>query len=210
MQKHPSHHANPEPPVYRSLGLGALVQQLEQDRLYSILDLGPARNSSLKFWATRASRVTINDLYRSWAEDGFPRPAEGDSHVPLFSGLLSFAPGDRFDIILVWGLFDYLEPEQIQDLARCLSSHCAPGALMFILLSYAQLIPALPTTFRIVDRDLLYYETSSPVTRRCPRYQPRDLGRLVPGFQVFNSFLLRHGMQEHLLVWRGAVDPGPG
>ncbi len=186
------------------------MQQLEEERLYSILDLGPARSASLNFWSGFASLFTIKDFYRSWAEAGFPRPAEGDSYVPIFSGLLSFAPGDRFDIILAWDLFDYMEPDQLQDLMLCLHSHGTPGALLFVLLSSSPLIPALPTTFRIVDREHLLYESSSPVTRNCPRYQPRDLARLAPGFQMFNSFLLRHGMQEHLLVWRGTVGSGPG
>ncbi|NWG13753.1 MAG: hypothetical protein HXY20_09480 [Acidobacteria bacterium] len=210
MPRQPSQNANPEPPIFRSLGLGALVQQLEQDRFYSVLDLGPARSASLNFWSGYASRLTVVDFYRSWSDEGFPRPAEGDSHVPLFSGLLALPPGGRFDIILAWEIFDYLDPEQIPDLVRCLHDHCERGALLFVLLSSAALIPATPTAFRIIDRDHLLYESSGGAMKNCPRCQPRDLARLVPGFQMFNSFLLRHGMQEHLFVWRGTEDACPG
>ena len=191
-------------PVFRSLGLGALLQQLEEGRLYSILDLGPARAGNLDFWAPTARRISFEDYYCTWAAKGFVKPEEGGSYFPLLAKLLSFREDARFDIVLAWDIFNYLDHDHVCALVEYIGRSCPPGAILMALVSSAAMIPARPTVFRIRDREHLSYENSSPIMRPSPRYQPRDIARMIPGFQVMHSFLLRHGIQEYLFLRKGA------
>ena len=202
--KSPPHTPHQDFPVHRSLGLEALFQQLDQNRLCSILDLGPASGTNFRFWSPLISRMTFADYYRTWEEEGFPRPEEGGSYEPIVSGLLSSVVSGEYDLILAWDLFNYLEPEQIHAVAQHLQGHCSSEAMLLAMISPAPLIPAQPTTFKIVDREHLCYESRGPVTRNCPRYQTRDLSRLMPDFRVINSFLLRHGIQEYLFLYQSS------
>ncbi len=189
-----------EAPACRSLALGALLQQLETGRLHTILDFGPALGGNLKFWAPYASRICFEDFYRTWEDLGFPRPADGSYDASTLQHLFAFDRNDRFDIILTWDLFNYLEPDHTQAIAGFLSRYCRAGALLFALLSSTPLIPSRPNRFRILNQEQVLYEKVGSGSRPSPRYQPRDVARMVPGFQVLNSFLLRHGVQEYLFL----------
>lgn len=191
-------------PFFRSLGLGALLQQLEEGRLYSVLDLGPARARNLDFWAPTARRICFEDYYRTWADKGFVKPEEGGSYLTLLAQLLSFREDARFDIVLAWDIFNYLDHDHVCALVEYIGRSCPPGAKLLTLVSSAAMIPARPTVFQIRDREHLSYENSFPIMKPSPRYQPRDMARMIPGFQVMHSFLLRHGIQEYLFLREGA------
>jgi len=199
MSKASSHTSN-EAPAYRSLALGALLQQLEPGRLHTILDFGPALGGNLKFWTPYASRICFEDYYRTWEELGSPRPADGSYDATTLQSLFAFDRNDRFDIILTWDLLNYLEPDHTQAIAGLLSRYCRAGALLFALLSSSPSIPLHPNRFRILNQEQVLYEKVGSGSRPCPRYQPRDVARMMPGFQVLNSFLLRHGVQEYLFL----------
>ena len=190
-----------ESPVYRSLALGALLQQLEAGRLNRILDFGPALQGNLKFWSPYASRICYEDFYRTWEDLGFPKPADGSFDASTLRDLFSFDRDDRFDIILTWDIFNYLEPDQTQAIAGFLSRYCPAGALLFALFSFSPSIPAHPNRFRILGPEQVLYEKVGSSSRPSPKHQPRDVARMMPGFQVLNSFLLRHGVREYLF-WR--------
>jgi hypothetical protein len=191
--------ARSEPDVHRSLALSVLLQQLEPGRKYSILDLGQACSENINFWAQYPVRLWLPDFYRS-LNSSIAAAAEDISHESLFEQALSDALESRFDIILVWDIFNYLELERLESFIGVLRKICHHGTYLFVLISTLHQIPTEPTHFRILDRERLAYENPSPVARQCPRYQPRDVKLMMSGFEVLASFLLRHGMQEYLFL----------
>jgi len=82
------------------------------------------------------------------------------------------------------------------------SAWCKPGTLAFALVSSQSQIPAEPTLFRIIDSEQISYESRTAKMKSCPRHQPRDLSRLISGFDISHSFLLRNGIQEFLFTRR--------
>ena len=48
-----------------------------------------------------------------------------------------------------------------------------------------------------------------PARRPAPRYRPAEVDQMLPGFSVDRSMLLRHGIQEFLMV-RGQDRPQNG
>lgn len=186
--------------THKSLGLNALLQVLGDERKYSLLDLGPALGANVDFLSQFCCRIRIEDLYPTLLSAGFFDRGSEPVNGAVFEKLLHF-PGDvHFDIILSWGLFDYLESSDIRALVGYLIGFCRPGSLLFALSSNLKEIPSSPTSFMIQDRETLIYTSDATRLRPSPRYAPRDLINLMSGFRAYNSFLLRNGMQEYLFV----------
>jgi hypothetical protein len=199
MVKNPTRAATQEPLIHKSLGLNALMQELQGRTAFAILDLGPARGVNIEFWSQFGSKIYVEDLFRS-----MPLPvnvdAEEEAGPSPFDTLFDYGPDTRFDVVLAWDLFNYFEQTQLEALVQRLARVCHAGTYVFALISNLHDIPAQPTVFRIIDHERLHYESNSSGTRPCPRYQPRDIARLMSRFRVASSFLLRHGIQEYLFL----------
>ncbi len=194
--------AQASPAEFKSLGLRALLDEMRDDRTYSILDLGPALQGNVRFWSQYSCRLQIQDFhrgYREWTAAAVPEQACEEA---AFSALLPFSDETAFDIILAWDLFNYFDLRQLEALIRRLSRWCRPGTRLFAMVSDLPSIPASPMIFKIVNREQLISEIAVTETRPCPRHPPRDIARLMAGFNDSKSFLLRHGIREYVFAFK--------
>lgn len=185
----------PGPEVHRSLGLAALLEGMRRrGQGLRILDLGPAVGANVEFLSQLGCKLHIGDLYasRSSATDG------EELGVEFFEQL--FPPDTRFDVVLAWDLFNYLQRKEMARLGAILRRNCRPGALVFALMSIQKQIPAQPYRFRMLEGGELVYERRTGLERPGPRYAPSEIASALKGFRVDRSFLLRHGIQEYLFT----------
>ena len=188
------------PAVINSLGLQALLDGVRDDQSYTILDLGPARESNVRFWSEFSCWLHVHDFYRTLLEWKAVGPAE-ELVEPDFSTRLAFGEDTVFDIILTWDLFNYLELSELEALAQELSRWSRRGTRLFALVSSLPRISVSPLMFRILNREQLTYELPSQRTKPCPRHSPRDIARLMGRFIVSRSFLSRQGIQEYVFTF---------
>jgi hypothetical protein len=177
------------------------LEGLRPDTRYAVLDLGAPVGPNLDFLTQMSCRVRIADFHRSLHAE----PIEGRdvaAFVSALERLLPIAENEHFDIVLSWDVFNYLRPEQISALMAHLAPACLPEALVFALISTRPQIPATPLRYRIVDRESLSYEGTFEPLRPCPRYMQTGFGRMMPGFRIKGSYLLRNGIQEYLFTRR--------
>jgi len=193
------------PPGQRSEALKGLLDSLVPESRHAVLDLGPPLAGNIKFLAALSCRVRIADLHRSLCAESV-ESRQPEAMGALFERLLPLAPDERFDALLAWDVFDYMRPDQVSSLMARLTPACRPEALVLVLASTRRQVPAAPPRYRIVDRETLACEGPLQPVRTCPRYTQLDLARMMPGFSVRRSFLLRNGIQEYLL----ARDTGGG
>jgi Methyltransferase domain len=191
------------PEVHRSLALPAVFTALSRGHKLNVLDLGPATGGNVERLSEYGCKLFIEDLYASKAS------AEGASlDAEFFAQFFDPQAGTQFDVVLAWDLINYLDREELRHLASWLRQCCRPGALLFALVSIHKTIPAQPIRFRFHDGDKLVYERLTAVERPGPRFAPWDLKSAFKGFEVDRSFLLRHGIQEYLLIREGpAAQP---
>ena len=204
MTRNAAQPARAGPTTHNSLGLEALLKQVQPDRSYAVLDLGRALSHNVEFWSRYICKIHFVDFYGSLVTSKEYPPPEGVSFGSVLQSVMPFDPSDRFDIVLTWDLFNYLAPAEIESMVLYLSSFCQPGALLLTLISSQPEMPSAPMSFRIVEQDQMIYEMQSSESRPCPRFQARDISKALIGFRVSGSFLLRHGIQEHLF----AYEPG--
>lgn len=187
------------PPGHRSPALKAVLDSLRPESRPTVLDLGPPLADNLDFLSALSCRVRIADLHRALCAESLEsrRPEAMDT---LLARLLPLAPEERFDALLAWDVFDYMRPDQVSSLMARLTPACRPEAHALVLVSTRPQIPATPQRYRILDRENLACDGPIQPVRTCPRYTQPDLARMMPGFSVRRSLLLRHGIQEYLLA----------
>jgi len=185
---------------YKSLALKALLEQLLGDWRYNVLDLGSAVGANVAFLSQYAGTIRVEDLYRTLADSSFFDHGEETVEESTFERLVSIPHEARFEIVLGWDLINYFRRHELAPLIRYICRFCRSGSFLFAISSTLKEIPATPTNFKIQDAETLMYEPGAARMRPCPRYVPRDLGLLMSGFHVRNSYMLRNGMQEYLFM----------
>jgi hypothetical protein len=197
-----------EPQVHRSLGLAALLGQFRPDRKLQVLDLGPAIGSNVEYFSQFGCKLYIEDLWAALTSRTAPTGSDGEEAGPhFFADFLPLPESTRFDVVIAWDTFNYLSRRELGHLVHHLRPYCAPGALVFALISILKQIPAQPMRYRIVDEQTLQYEPRTAAQRPSPRLAPAEMNDLFKGFRVDRSFLLRHGIQEYLFQ---REPEGPG
>lgn len=201
---------------YHSFALPGLLEELGEDRKYGVLDLGPAHGATVDYFSQYSCKLTIADLYHSLmayrAEPGVERPpgraeepedeAEAAAErVRVFEQLLPYDGDTRFDLILAWDLLNYLEPEEIGAIGQRLASFSYGKTKLFAMIAMHKEIPARPCAFKIRDAETLEYEALAQRTRPAPRHTEPALQRLMTGFDVASTCVLRNGLQEYVFAF---------
>ena len=114
--------------------------------------------------------------------------------------MLSHARDVRFDFILGWDLFDYFEAHVIVELMKHIRGYCHEGTLLFMLTSTHGEIPSQPAKFTIGHNNHLTYMPRSTDTVRNPNYTPLAFEKMMTGFRLLHSFMLRNRMQEYIFT----------
>ncbi len=197
--------AEPQPPLYRSPALKALVARLPDEAAYSILDLGAASGANIEFFSRFRCRIQIADLPDALAGEELRSLLRSDPEA-AFRRILPVGR-EPFDVVLAWDVFNYLDRDQIRRLATELARLCRPAGLMLAFISTAKEIPEAPGDFQIADEQTVLWRPRTAARRPSPRLAPAEVERLIAGFGVVHSVLMRHGVREYLFERRH--EPGP-
>jgi hypothetical protein len=187
------------PQVHRSLALAALFEEIRKGRKAQVLDLGSAVGSNVEYLSQFGCKLFIEDLYAALSSRVMTE--EGDLARPeFFAEFLALPDDTRFDVVLAWDRFNYLQRKELAAFGEQLRRYTRPGSLVFAQISFLKTIPAQPYRFKIQDEEHLIYERTTASERPSPRLAPAEVTGLLKGFRVDRSFLLKHGIQEYLLV----------
>lgn len=192
--------AEPAAPAgHRSLALKGLLDGLRGVVRPAVLDLGPPVGSNVDLFSALSCRVSVADLHRllvrATLERAEPRPYE-----TLLDRLPAPPTGERFAALLTWDLFNYMPPQQIATLMGRLRPALEAGAQLLAFVWTRPRIPLAPLRYRIIDSENVMAEGAREPQRAAPLYKQPELARLLPGFSVKSSFLLRNGIQEYLFT----------
>ena len=192
--------AEPRPPFYRSPTLKALLASLAPEAPHHILDLGGVNSGNVEFFSRFSCRLQIVNLLDTIGSEA----SQALLATNPMEALRQVLPQTRrtFDVVLAWDVLNHLGPERIRALMTIVVELTAPGAHMLAFLFTGREMPALPVAFRIVDEETLRWEPRTQALRSGPRYPPAEVERMAAGFSVVHSVLMRHGVQEYLLVRR--------
>jgi len=190
-----------QPVVYRSPGLQAALAGLGGEAPCRVLDLGPTVAANFEFVARFARHLTIVDLPATEEIDSGGSSEQPEICREPMSAVLPSIRGP-FDLVLMWDLINYLESERVRSLAEETFRLCRREARLLALVVTGDEMPWRPRVFEIVDDDHLAYNTVTPLKRPGPKLTPAAVERLLEGFEIDRSYVLRHGIQEFVAIRR--------
>src|SRR5580704_7837997 len=202
----------PQETTRGSNGLKEFLWNLDGLGRGTLLDVGPAWQTTLSFFIERGFRVSSEDILRGWKD--FLGEEEVLLNQPgVVSGAVDMTPTGRaarflesnlqyprasFDAVLVWDLLDYLEPALARQAVANLTELLRPGGVVFALFHSKK--PEGFQRYRIADSNSLQ---SISATLLCPAqkvYQNREIQDLFSRFRTMKSFVSRDQLRETLFI----------
>lgn len=195
-----------------SNGLKEFMWNLDGLGRGTLLDLGPAWQTTLSFFIERGFRVSSEDLLRGWKEF----LTEEEARLRDESGtreLLDMTPNGRaarfleanlqygrasFDAILIWDLIDYLEPAMARQTVSCLTELLRPGGVVFAMFHSKK--PEGFQRYRVADSSTLQVISTQVLCPAQKVYQNREIQDLFGRFRTTKSFVGRDQLRETLFI----------
>ncbi|HXR33336.1 MAG TPA: methyltransferase domain-containing protein [Verrucomicrobiae bacterium] len=195
-----------------SNGLKEFLWNLEGLGRGTLLDLGPAWQTTLNFFIERGFRVTSDDILRDWSE--FVKEQESRSTLPLKEeDYLERTPEARtkkfleenlqypessFDALLLWDVLDYLEPAVAKHLVTHLDEMLRPGGVVFAMFHSKK--PEGFQRYRVTDTSRLQVLSAKPICTAQKVYQNREIQGLFGNCRTIKTFIGRDQLRETLFL----------
>jgi len=187
---------------FRSPSVAILAQHFLEPGKCQVLDLGAPAESNVAFFFGGPCKFYLEDLYRFFIAPRKGRQSiddEDDDISAAIAAALSYEDTARFDLVLAWDLFSYMDRAAIKLLMARVASSCRAGTLLFLTVSTGAMIPSAPARISMTDGGRLRYRsTADGPGISNPRFPATALENMMPGFQLLHSFLLGENMQEFL------------
>jgi hypothetical protein len=178
----------------------------------TLLDLGPAWQTTLSFFIERGFRVSSEDILREWKDflseeelrlSGASAAPETLDMTPtgratrFLESNLQY-PRASFDAVLIWDLIDYLEPALAKQTIVNLTELLRPGGVVFALFHSKK--PDTFQRYRIADSNSLQILSASVLCPAQKVYQNREIQDLFSRFRTTKSFVSRDQLRETLFI----------
>jgi len=195
-----------------SNGLKEFLWNLEGLGRGTLLDLGPAWQTTLSFFIERGFRVTSEDLLRGWsefqkieaaqakevlkAEEFVHRTPEALANKFLSENLQY--PPSSFDALLLWDILDYCEPTLGKLMVANLTEMLRPGGVVFALFHSKK--PEGFQRYRVADTRTLQVLATKTIVPAQKVFQNREIQELFGRFRSMKSYVGRDQLRETLFL----------
>ena len=178
----------------------------------TLLDLGPAWQTTLSFFIERGFRVTSEDILRGWSdflmqeEKKLKGPMTAEDYAErtpetlakrFLNENLQYGPG-TFDAMLLWDTLDYLEPKLAKETVAHLTEMVRPGGVVFALFHSKK--PPGFQRYRVVDTTSLQVLEANTIFPAQKLYQNREIQELFGRFRTMKSYVSRDQLRETLFI----------
>lgn len=195
-----------------SNGLKDFLWNLEGLGRGTLLDLGPAWQTTLSFFIERGFRVTSEDILRAWVdfqanelrntkelltvEDYAQRTPEALAKKFLEENL-QYGPSS-FDALLLWDILDYSEPTLGKLMIAQVTEMLRPGGVVLALFHSKK--PEGFQRYRVMDTNTLQVLSAKTMVPAQKVFQNREIQHLFGGFRSMKSYIGRDQLRETLFL----------
>ena len=208
----PARAPDPRESTRVSNGLKEFLWNLDGLGRGTLLDLGPAWQTTLSFFIERGFRVSSEDILRGWkaflmeeearlredatARESLDMSANGRAKRFLAENLQY--PRASFDAVLLWDLLDYLEPVLVKQIVATLTELLRPGGVVFAMFHSKK--PEGFQRYRVADSNTLQMISTAVLCPAQKVYQNREIQDLFGRFRTMKSFVGRDQLRETLFI----------
>ena len=195
-----------------SNGLKEFLWNLDGLGRGTLLDLGPAWQTTLSFFIERGFRVSSEDILRGWK--GFLTEEEARLRNDATAiETLDMTPAGRatrflaenlqysrstFDAVLLWDLLDYLEPTLVKQIVASLTELLRPAGVVFAMFHSKK--PEGFQRYRVADSNTLQVISTTVICPAQRVYQNREIQDLFGRYRTMKSFVGRDQLRETLFI----------
>ncbi|HKW32040.1 MAG TPA: hypothetical protein VJN92_03475 [Candidatus Acidoferrum sp.] len=195
-----------------SNGLKELLWNLDGLERGTLLDMGPASQTTLSFFIERGFRVSSEDILRSWKN--FLNAEEARLKQDFAAGeTVEMTPSARaarfmkenlqysrssFDAVLLWDLLDYLEQAVVKQVVVSLTELLRPGGVVFAMFHSKK--PEGFRRYRVVSSSTLQMVPTAVICPAQRVYQNREIQDLFGRYRTMKSFIGRDQLRETLFI----------
>lgn len=176
----------------------------------NLLDLGPAWQSSIQFFGDRGFKVFSEDLLTGWKfflreQEGRDlalsptdeRPSKDAVARKFLESNLQYKP-NSFDAVVLWDLFDYMDPDASKRSAERIADLLREGGVILALFHTKH--PDRFRRYRVLDEATLEVLATQPLVPFVRVFQNREMMDLFSGFHSSKTYLGRDQIREALFV----------
>jgi len=196
----------------QSNGLKEFLWQLEGIGHGHLLDLGPARQTTITFFIERGYKVYTEDLLATWQyfleEDNVraKKILEGadkaefspEARAKRFLETTMLYPDETFDAVLMWDLLDYLDTELMTKLATRITALTREGGVVFAMFHTRK--PIIFHRYRVLDGQNLELIPATCPFQPQRVFQNREISNLFSRYRSSKMFVGRDQLREGLFV----------
>ncbi len=208
----PARAPDPRESTRVSNGLKEFLWNLDGLGRGTLLDLGPAWQTTLSFFIERGFRVSSEDILRGWKaflmeeearlrEDATARESldmSTNGRAKRFLAENLQYPRASFDAVLLWDLLDYLEPALVKQIVATLTELLRPGGVVFAMFHSKK--PEGFQRYRVADSNTLQMISTAMLCPAQKVYQNREIQDLFGRFRTMKSFVGRDQLRETLFI----------
>src|SRR5260370_6842083 len=195
-----------------SNGLKEFLWNLDGVGRGTLLDLGPAWQTTLSFFIERGFRVSSEDILRGWKaflteEERLLREDAGATETldmtpngratRFLTENLQY-PRSSFDAVLLWDLLDYLEPTLVKQMVASLAELLRPGG--GVLAMFHSKKPEGCQRYRVADSNTLQVTSSAVICPAQKVYQNREIQDLFARYRTMKSVVRRGQLPRTPLI----------
>jgi hypothetical protein len=195
-----------------SNGLKEFLWQLDGIGHGHLLDLGPARQTTITFFIERGYKVYTEDVLTTWKnfldseEQGkreLPRDADRSDLTPSaraerFLETTLRYPEGTFDAVLMWDILDYLDGDLMAKVAARVTSLVRDGGVVFAIFHARK--PEAFHRYRVLDAQNLELIPASCPFAPQRVFQNREISNLFCRYRSSKTFVGRDQLREGLFV----------
>lgn len=179
--------------IYASPSILSLLQRLSYRR--TILDCGLKSAHNMDFWRQYFQKVYTEDLPSSLHWRNHANQLQSSSAKPLSSEALDFDIAQRFDLIVLWDIFNYGEHLQISAIGNRLRQYCHEQTKILVMSYAGEKIPEHPQRFQLVNEGYRCLTHSPKARRSVPAITTAGLMKLIPGWIIEKTHVFSPGMK---------------
>jgi len=208
----PTAAGSPQVSGRQSNGLKEFLWQLDGIGHGHLLDLGPARQTTITFFIERGFKVYTEDLLATWQyfleEDSqrvkaLPPSADRSELTPearaiRFLETTMLYPDDTFDAVLMWDILDYLDNDLMNKLATRITSLVRDGGVVFAMFHTRK--PVQFHRYRVLDAQNLELIPATCPFQPQRVFQNREISNLFGRYRSSKMFVGRDQLREGLFV----------
>lgn len=185
-------HTEPGKTYYTSNILKLFVEGLESRPQAQVLDVGPACEENILFFARRAKHHYVCDMFLRLA-----RCLDEKRPVNQIWQYLDYPP-ESFDGILLWELADRLDDPEVSTLAKFCQKMLKPGGRAVVLVLGEQAASSMVNSFVIGEDFRVYLRPQRHLHLPMRSRQNRDVLTMMAPLVPTKSFMCRPGFIEFL------------